>query len=409
MQNIPDNIDLLLPCGETLRGFMEQPFISPSDLKGTLRARGVFLNRNEKRDTIPVLVCCLLGPKEFDELRACQATHEDNPKTITRTIAWGSAKPLIEAIPSDLKLSDLVGEYVNYEVVGTPEFVPIGNNPNIISCEFEIEREDLSKHWAGTKSNFRGKLQIEKSPTGGSIKYVLTHTAGETKDLNRALVQHLTQHFKKTGNIGVDSEIETILFSSFNNEERISFFRSLTRGLDLMGFEFCGTTDFGICPDGDVQLPDDIRWMQDKVDDLKLNGRALEETFFIKKKEYHKFLLLYAMEAKFKFTLPTANGTCAVVFEFPDFATKKELNIEFEVNISSLGLAPGCSDVNRTAVKEELLRQINNFKLSQFEKHKTRPAALVVPIGCANAGGAVQLEAALDWGAGANSSPRMAN
>ena len=48
MQNVPDNIDLLLPSGEALRGFMEQSFISPTDLKRTLRGRGIFLNRNEK-------------------------------------------------------------------------------------------------------------------------------------------------------------------------------------------------------------------------------------------------------------------------------------------------------------------------------------------------------------------------
>ena len=50
----------------------------------------------------------------------------------------------------------------------------------------------------------------------------------------------------------------------------------------------------------------------------------------------------------------------------------------------------------------------HNFKLLQFEKLKTRQAALVVPSGCANAGGAVQLEAALDWGGQANSLPKVA-
>lgn len=31
MQKPADDIDLLLPFGEALRGFLEQPFISPSD------------------------------------------------------------------------------------------------------------------------------------------------------------------------------------------------------------------------------------------------------------------------------------------------------------------------------------------------------------------------------------------
>ena len=130
MQNVPDNIDLLLPCGEALRGFMEQPFISATDLKKTLRGRGIFLNRNEKADTIPVLVCCLLSPREFDELRECQATREDNPKTMTRTLLWNSKRPLLEAIPADLDLAALiVGDYVNYQVVGAPAFVSDREQP----------------------------------------------------------------------------------------------------------------------------------------------------------------------------------------------------------------------------------------------------------------------------------------
>ena len=89
MQKAPDDIDVLLPFGEALRGFLEQPFIAPADLRHTLRSRGVFLSRSEKRDTIPTLVCLLLCPREFDELRECQSSREDNPKQITRTLPSG--------------------------------------------------------------------------------------------------------------------------------------------------------------------------------------------------------------------------------------------------------------------------------------------------------------------------------
>ena len=141
MQKAPDDIDLLLPFGEALRGFLEQPFIAPADLKHTLRSRGVFLARNEKRDTIPVLVCVLLCPREFDELRECQSSREDNPKTITRALPWNSRKSLLEAIPVDFKLADLIaGDFTNYKIIGTPAFVPVANNRNNICCEFRIER-----------------------------------------------------------------------------------------------------------------------------------------------------------------------------------------------------------------------------------------------------------------------------
>src|ERR1035441_82143 len=231
MQTTPQNIDLLLPYGEALRGFMEQPYIAPADLKHTLRTRGIFLCRNEKRDTIPILSCCLLSPQEFDKLREQQENREDNPKTMTRTIAWNSKRPLLEALPGDLNLAELIlGDVMNYKVLGSPGFVPVGNDPNNICCEFEIEREDLSKNWAATRSNFKGKLRIEKTSSASAIRFILTNTAEETKDLNRRFVQRLTQYFKENGDVDRESEIETILFSGFDNEGRIAFFRSLTRG-----------------------------------------------------------------------------------------------------------------------------------------------------------------------------------
>ncbi len=395
MHTTPQNIDLLLPYGEALRVFLEQPYIAPADLKHTLRSRGVFLGRNEKRDTIPVLTCCLLSPREFDELRQQQENREDNPKTMTRTIAWNSNKSLLQALPKELNLAELLfGDSLNYKVIGSPAFVPVGNDPDNVCCEFEIEREDLSKSWAATRNNFKGKLRLEKPSSGGAVRFILTNTAEETKDLNRRFVQRLTQHFKANGDVNSESEIETILFSSFDNEGRIAFFRSLTRGVASAGFEFVEVTACGVCPDGRVALPREVKWMEGRVKGLNINGVALQETVFMSEqyKGYHKLFLFYGMEAKFKFDIPVANGTCSIVFEFPDFASKKDRSIELEANISGLSLDSGQSSVNRTVVKEELLRRINDLKLSRFENHRWRQVdATVVPAPPA-APGAVQLE-----------------
>lgn len=390
MQKTPDDIDVLLPFGESLRGFLEQPFIVPSDLKHTLRSRGIFLGRNEKRDTIPVMVCLLLCPREFDELRECQVSREDNPKTMTRTLPWNSRRSLLDAVPSDLKLADLIeGDSTNFKIIGSPAFVPVGNNPNIISCEFQIEREDFSKSWAATKSIFKGKLRLEKNASGTCIKFILTHTAPETKDVNRRFVKALTERFKRNADVKRESEIETILFSSFDNERRVAFFASLMKDLQPVGFEFVGMTDFGVCPDSQVELPPEVGWMEEKVKGMKINGVSLQDIFFLKDEEYHKFFLLYAVEAKFKFDHGAAKGSCSIILEFPDFMPSKDGGAEFEANISTLTLDAGCSQLNKTVVKEELLRRVNEFKLTQFEKFRLRPSNLP----------ALQLEAAMDWGA----------
>src|SRR5260370_33911689 len=83
--------------------------------------------------------------------------------------------------------------------------------------------------------------------------------------LNRAFVQRLTQHFKDKGDVNRESEIETIVFSSFDNERRIAFFRSLTDKIDTSTFQFAKITDFGICTETSTTLPRELKWMQDTV------------------------------------------------------------------------------------------------------------------------------------------------
>ena len=80
MNKQPLTINQMLPHGEMLRGFLEQPFLQKSDLKDVLRSHGVFTCNTEKSDSIPILMMTNLSPSEFDLLREAQSSREDNPK-----------------------------------------------------------------------------------------------------------------------------------------------------------------------------------------------------------------------------------------------------------------------------------------------------------------------------------------
>jgi len=132
MHKVPDNIDLLLPYGESLRAFVEQRFILPGDLRRTLRRRGIFQTRSEKNDTIPLLVCGLLSPEEFDLLRECQATAEDNPKTSTQTIAWSSNRSILEVLHLFLSAAIPRGSLLSTKLNGRI-ILKVGPQPRIFS------------------------------------------------------------------------------------------------------------------------------------------------------------------------------------------------------------------------------------------------------------------------------------
>jgi len=373
MQTPPENIDVILPYGEILRSFMEQSFITKADLKSTLRARGVFVGPSEKRDTIPILISSLISPREFDQLRERQDTREDNPKTNTRFLAWNSEKPLLECLPDSLDVNALIKDTaVNYAVVGTPTFVPVGKGGNCVRMDVEIERRDLSKSWCLSNTKFKASIELQRVVEGKTAKLLLTHTAQETKDLTQLVTKQLTNHFRSSNFMPATGGIIRILFSDFTNAERARFFWTLTADINDDWFQFEQIIDFDISPAAGESFPPELKWLGANIKELKFKGTELQDNLFLKNSAFHSKLLFFRMEAKYKFEFYGGKGDCAVSFEFSDFDSDDSTECEFEINISQLSMSPQYAHVNKLNVKEQLLRQIETFTQKQYDTLKNQ-------------------------------------
>ena len=365
MINPPDKIQVILPHGEAFRIFMTQSFITDGDLKTILRQRGVFLHRTDKQESVPHLISTLLAPSEFDRLRSHQETREDTPKKLSRFKKWNSDKTLIEALPSTLNVGALIGDHANYTLIGDPTFVPVDRNPNHVRMEYEIERVDLSKSWMHTKNTYKGAIEFQKITEGKKVKLVVTHTAAETKQLGQKISLSVTKHLNEAKH--TDGDFQKILFSDFSNEQRIGFLWSLTGDTKTDSLTFVDIVDVDVCPDPELPLPNNLKWMEAKVKNLKLQGKTLHETFFIKDKDCHKHLLFHRIEAKFTFDHKGATGNCAVTFEFAGFSEDSK-NCEFQSKISNLSLGPDYKHLNAANISEQLLEKIEAFTLQAYEK-----------------------------------------
>lgn len=369
MQTNPEDIDIILPFGELLRGFLEQPLIGKADLRMVLRARGVFVGRGEKCDTIPLLISSLLSPAEFDILRERLATREDSPKTINQYFTWLSDRPLLESIPDTLNIAELIkDDFVNYKVLGSPTFVPIGAAGDQIRVDFDIERRDLSKSWFASTNKFTGSIELARIMEGSTVKLVMTHTADETKQLAQRITHRLTNHFRESAVIPSEGGILRILFGDFTNAERVLFFLNLTADIHEDQFTFQEIVDFAVCPAQDGQFPAELKWMEKNVRELNLKGKELQDNLFVKNKKYHDSLLFFRMEARFAFTSHAATGVCGITFEFADFNPDNPLKCEFETTISHLTLAADFAHLSKAKTKEELLRLIDPFTHKQYER-----------------------------------------
>lgn len=368
MNKEPVDIERFLPFGEMLRGFVEQPFVTKSDVSDVLRSRGVFVNPNDKKETIPWLMNMLLSPDEFDRLRESQKTKEDNPKINTQTIPWASDDSLIDSVPDNFDINAVLDlEFSNFSVVGSPNFVPLEDDSDHVILDFEIERRDYSKNWASTESVYKGSLELQKIEDGDSVKLVVTHTADETRYVANKAASGLVKHFKKRGCVSESANIQRILFNKFDNCSRIDYFLSLSRDITSSVFSFKDVVDIEFSPEGDRDLPEGMEWMEKRIEDLRVNGKSLHETLFITDSEYHPYLHLYHMETRFEFDYKGLKGECVISAGFPDYGKSKKGDAEFEVNVKSFKCEKS-SKVSRAEIGKFLLREFDRLKLESFEK-----------------------------------------
>lgn len=111
----------------------------------------------------------------------------------------------------------------------------------------------------------------------------------------------------------------------------------------------------------DAILPEEIKWMED-MNKIVLSGNSLDKKYFIEDKKYHKNLILWSIDASYIFNFNGQTGKYTINFGFPDFATNKRENAEFELNISSLSSDKAIDTRARTILKSELLSEMDKQK-----------------------------------------------
>ena len=106
--------------------------------------------------------------------------------------------------------------------------------------------------------------------------------------------------------------------------------------------------------------------MEKRIENLKLNGKSLHRTFFVKEKKYHEFIHLYKIDSSFNFDIKGQQGKCVIAMEFPEYARIKDPNSELEVNVKSLSF-DGIPKMNKNSIKKLLLQDFGIQKIKQFK------------------------------------------
>ncbi|WP_268624992.1 hypothetical protein [Paenibacillus alvei] len=361
------NIDTILPFGDNLRPLLaSSSALTDSDLKSFLAMKGIYISSTDKEKTIPLITMSLLSPPEFEELREKQKDKESTVKRRNRELEWITNDSLFAALKNtDLPIKNMVSKNSNYEIRNIGTLKPVNGDFNHLSVEYEIERTDRTKDWVTQHSNHKGQIELKLSDDKKRLKVAMEHTADETHEVNEKCMKHLREHLLLNNYIS-NKKVQSIAFSDFDNSKRVKFFLNLLNSqLDHSGtFEFSQITNVEISIDTEATLPDKIKWMEDKIENMKLKGKAIHETDLLKDPQYHQALILSAVRANYNFKSIASKGSCTFEFGFPSRGNIPNANTEFVYKLLNFNFESDTK--SKQKVQGFLYAKFDDFKTNAF-------------------------------------------
>jgi len=355
-----------IPFGATLQDVLNHPSLTDTKLKYLLRSRGVFVEDSKNNDTYPLLLSMILSPHEFEFIKENIRGKELNQKILSRPLAWHNTEDLINVVPDKIDLKEILKAGDSRQsVISQTNFAKVDGNPNKVRMQFRCQTNNYNSGWYRTKNEYEGEILLEKVQENEKVYLRMIYTSPETQTIADLGVKHLVKEFKSKNYTKPNTEVERILYNSFDNEERIKFFLSLTDSSDL--FEFQRATDLDIAPDKTKDMPAEVsKLMTGKVNTLKINGESLHEHYLIKEHENHQYIELASVEALYNFSYHAAEGSCTVQFGFNGYFKKRLGNIEFTVDVSTVYLKDEYRNVNKDKVRMFLLQEFEKFKTGKY-------------------------------------------
>lgn len=311
----------ILPYGEQLRSLLSNSLISPSELKILLRDKGIFVCDPVKENTIPVLTSMFLSPEEFDILKEKQKTKEDKEKRHSSKFKT-EQKVTVETLKSALKSIDLnildKQKIKNYKFKTPKVTYEMNKEKNELVLNYEIERYQRNKSWDEQTNFFKGSVVLDCN--GEELEIIAKNiaTSKETLEINQLIINHTKSKLIENKIISKTAKEEKILMNDMTNKEVLKFLLSFTNNDNLTDIEFIDIISIDIEIDETITLPEEskIKWMENKIQKLKLDGKKIEDIEILTDDTNHEYLKCWGIVAEFKYDNLEAKGSSVVEFKF---------------------------------------------------------------------------------------------
>lgn len=280
----------ILPYGNYLRELIQHSLITEAQLKALLMGKGIYFCDSTKENMVPVLSSLLLSPKELEILIDHQKTKEHKEKrheSRFKTKLQVTTQKLKQALKS-FNLNDLdTSKFTNNYKFKTPNVTFEENKGNNqLAVTYEIERYLRNKSFSEQVELFQGTVILDCNGDNLEIITKNISTSKETLEINRSIINYIKSKLIENKVISATTKEERILMNYMSNEEIIQFLLAFTSNAQLKNIEFQDIKSIDIEIDDAVSLPDDnkIKWMENKINKLKLDGKKIEEIDLLTKK-----------------------------------------------------------------------------------------------------------------------------
>ncbi len=363
-QKVYDDIDKILPYGEMLLPRLSSPILTKKRLKRFLSQKGIFLNTEDKQETVPLFASLLLSPRELNHLKDLYLEKEDTPKEIERIAKWSNSEmslwQAINQIGFNIKN---INPTKNSKIVENPRFTRIENDNNNIEVRYVVEKQNTTKDLLTGIT--RHDAVINLTLKNGKLTAKMQHTSHETYKSNIKIFTKLEQNF--TANSIIEEKFEKITFGHFeNNNERMLFLLSFLHTDNIPFIEDGDIENIKIRPDNGIDgLPEDLASMQGKVSNLNISGKLLDKLHYIKKKNYRDYLHCERIKIRYKFKCHIGEGHCTVDFGFPG-ALSKNTNFDSEFQTSIWINDSKTIGMNYNSAIRFLNKEIRKLRLQKY-------------------------------------------
>lgn len=363
----PFDFRACVPFGSDLRVLLNTEFISPGSIHELLQEKGIFVGTSEKRVTVPILSSTLLTPPEFLRLIDISVNRELVPKIRTcryeleRTNAdWAST---IRREFNGAALVSLLGPSGNVKVKSSQIIIEkIGE----LKIKYTLSKKDFSQDWIMREVEYPGEIVFEQKGSSLILEAGLSRTSKETNDFNRRILNRAASALKM-GSIIKQEVANKITYSSFQDFERVLFFKRLTAGT-VACLEFGSVNDMEIGRDvGMPELPDDpkISWMNQTVRRIIIDGDRLNDIFLISEDTYYMYYYVQRMDVTFNYIFGQNSGTARISFYFSASKASERPQAEFEFEV--VGTKPASGRMNCDA-KQQVKKLLQKAVLDLIDR-----------------------------------------